>query len=424
MTVKGVKAVCIELLGESTPLLIGTLHAVQVRGRSIVGFMYAAEWLGHPARFNIDPELQLHTGMQYPSGKELFNALSDAAPDRWGRYLVVREEKRRATSAGERPRRLTDIDYLLGIRDVVRMGAYRIADMREDRSPGPYLATGPGSIPPLIDLRKLQNAVGRIDTRTESDEDLQMVFAPGSSLGGARPKAVVRDPTGYELVAKFERVGDEHSIIRWEAVCLKLAQGAGITVPRFDLLEVQDKAVLLMERFDRDKESRIPFASALTMIGASDGAERSYIDIAESIIMSATNGTTQLEELWRRMVFNVMVSNTDDHLRNHGFLWAREGWELSPAYDMNPVPEDVGPRVLSLALDDHGDRTASLQLALDVAGIFRLSRTKAEKIAHEVAAAISIWPEVAKDTGIGDAEVRYMASAFEHEDAELAKSFS
>lgn len=412
--------VCIELPGEDQPTIIGNLRIIKARGKERVSFEYDSEWRKHPKRFELEPGLPLMPGPQFPpQNKSLHNVFSDCAPDRWGRYLVVRREKHLAQTEKRDTKQLFDSDYLLGIHDVVRMGALRF----REKDTGAYLAEGDNSVPPLIDLRKLQHAAARIDAHQETDEDLALVFAPGSSLGGARPKAVVREPDGRTLIAKFERDNDAYPVIRWEALTLELASQAGIRIPGHRLEEEDGKAILLMNRFDRYGDLRVPFISALTMVGASDGEEHSYLEIADGITQYSAHPDDDLRELWRRLVFNILVSNTDDHLRNHGFLRDAAGWVLSPAYDMNPVPADVGPRVLSLSVDMAGDRTASLQLAMDTAGYYGLSASNAEQIAGEVAGAVKGWRDLANRYGVIGAQRSYMESAFEHEDLYQALSF-
>lgn len=413
--------VCIELPGDDRPTTIGALRLINARGRERVSFEYDMEWRKHPKRFELEPGLPLTPGPQFPPrNKALHNVFSDCAPDRWGRYLVMRREKRAAEKERRGARQLFESDYLLGIHDVVRMGALRFREKTEGTGTGPYLAAGETSVPPLIELRKLQHAAARVDAHQDTEADLALVFAPGSSLGGARPKAVVREPGGRTLIAKFERDNDPYPIIRWEALTLELAARAGLRVPDHRLEEEDGKAILLMDRFDRDGELRVPFISALTMVGASDGEEHSYLEIADGISQHSAHADDDLQELWRRLVFNILVSNTDDHLRNHGFLRDAAGWVLSPAYDMNPVPADVGPRVLSLSVDMYGDRTASLQLAMDTAGYYGLSANSAVKVAGEVATAVKAWGELTTRYGITGAQRDYMASAFEHDDLHRA----
>ena len=412
--------VFIELAEGQEATWVGTMRLIVARGKERTSFEYAKEWLKHPRRFALEPDLQLAAGPQFPPGdKPIFNAFSDSAPDRWGRYLVVRQEKYLAEKENRQKRQMFETDFLLGIHDTVRMGALRLCEKRAGK-PGPYLADGPAAVPPLIELRKLQSAVARVDAHQETDEDLAIVFAPGSSLGGARPKAVVREPDGRTMVAKFERDNDHYPVIRWEALMLQLAEKAGIAVPPHRLVEEGGKAILLMERFDRAGELRVPFISALTMVGASDGDQRSYLDIGDGISQYGGRPNDDLRQLWRRVVFNILVSNTDDHLRNHGFLHGPGGWSLSPAYDMNPVPADVGPRVLSLAVDEQGDRTASLALAIETAGYYGIDDDEAKRISHEVATAVSQWRALAGQFGLSAADQAYMESAFEHADKELA----
>lgn len=416
--------VCIEFPGESWPTIIGILRIIRARGRERVSFEYGSEWFKHPRRFELEPGLPLVPGQQFPPrNKSLHNVFSDCAPDRWGRYLVVRREKYLAKEQKRGVMQLFESDYLLGIHDVVRMGALRFREKGAGNMDSSYLADGSRSVPPLIDLRKLQDAAARVDGHQDTDEDLELVFAPGSSLGGARPKAVVREPDGRTLIAKFERDNDVHPVIRWEALTLDLAARAGIRVPGHRLVEEDGKAILLMDRFDREGKFRVPFISALTMVGASDGEEHSYLEIADGITQYSASPDDDLCELWRRLVFNILISNTDDHLRNHGFLRDRSGWLLSPAYDMNPVPAEMGPRVLSLSVDTVGDRTASLQLALDTARYYGLSGQIAEQVAGEVAVAVKGWRDLASPYGIGAAQLSYMESAFEHEDLRQALSF-
>lgn len=406
----------IELPGAQQPTKVGTMRLIIARGKERTSFEYDKGWLNHKRRFALEPDLPLSQGPQFPTAnKPLFNVFSDSAPDRWGRYLVVRQEKRLAEKKGRRARQLFESDFLLGIHDAVRMGALRFST-----DGGPYLASGGVAVPPLIDLRKIQSAVARVDAHQETDEDLALVFAPGSSLGGARPKAVVRDPGGQTMVAKFERDNDEYPVIRWEVLMLDLAESAGIQVPGYQLIEENGKAILLMNRFDRVEEERIHFISALTMVGASDGEQRSYLDIVDGISQYGAHPERDLKELWRRLVFNILVSNTDDHLRNHGFLQRTGGWELSPAYDMNPVPADIGPRVLSTAIDEYGDRTARLNLAMETAGYYGIDKGQAKAISKEVASAVSEWKVKAQTYGLSDSDKSYMESAFDHDDMDQA----
>jgi serine/threonine-protein kinase HipA len=258
----------------------------------------------------------------------------------------------------------------------------------------------------------------------ETDDDLQLLLAPGSSLGGARPKASVRDQDGDLLIAKFPKKDDEISVPRWEALALTLARRVGISVEHWRLETVAGRDVLLVRRFDRAKLAgahRIPFLSAMSMIGAADGETHSYLEIADALRQHGASTRADLVQLWRRIVFNVLISNTDDHLRNHGFLYAgTDGWRLSPAYDMNPVPVDVKARVLTTAIGYDEDTQASLDIALGVAGDFGIAINDARKIAGDVGRVVRDWREIAKELGLRSGEIERMATAFEHRELALA----
>jgi serine/threonine-protein kinase HipA len=262
------------------------------------------------------------------------------------------------------------------------------------------------------------SATARIIDQRETDDDLLLVLAPGTSLGGARPKASVRDKDGHLLVAKFPRKDDEWSVTRWEATALALAKRAGISVPAWRLETVLKKPVLMLRRFDRGAAHRIPFMSALTAVQGSDNEARSYLDIVDAMRRGGSQVDADLRQLWRRVVFNVLISNTDDHLRNHGLLRDGDatGWRLAPAYDLNPMPIDVRPRVHALAIDE-SDTTASLETALTVASAFGIAKlADARSIAKEVGTAVARWRAAAAAQGVGRTEIERMASAFEHDD--------
>ena len=328
-----------------------------------------------------------------------------------------RAERRRAERAKETPRSLREIDYLLLVDDEARQGALRFAEQEG----GPFLAEhGPGKIPPLIELPRLLSAAEHFLNDSDTDEDLRLLLAPGSSLGGARPKASVRDRDGQLSIAKFPSKGDEINTVLWEAVALTLAEKAGIPVPAWRLETVADKPVLLLRRFDREGGTRVPFLSAMSMLEAKDNEAGSYMEFVDVLRQHGAEPKTDMHTLWRRVVFNVLISNTDDHLRNHGFLYAGPaGWRLAPAYDLNPVPTDIKPRVLSTAID-LDDGTASLTLALSVCEYFKLSQDVARQIAEQVGKAVSTWRKVAAAFGLPGAQIDRMASAFEHEDLRAA----
>jgi len=402
------------------PQLVGRLYTHVRRGRETASFEYDPSWLDHDERYSLEPALALGPGPFHAGAdRPLFGAIGDSAPDRWGRVLMRRAERRRAVAAGDAPRTLFEIDYLLQVNDEARMGALRFAG----QPGGPFLAPpGDPAVPPLVELPGLLSAADRVVADNEDDDDLRLLLAPGSSLGGARPKASVRDADGRLALAKFPHRDDEWNDVLWEAVALSLAGKAGINVPSFRVETIAGRHVLVLGRFDRDGVTRIPFVSALGMIGAQDNEVRSYLELADVLRRQGARPADDLRRLWRRMVFTILISNVDDHLRNHGFLYTgNEGWVLSPAYDLNPVPVDVKPRVLSTAIDEQ-DPTASLELALSVAEYFELGPDEARQIAGIVGDAVAGWRRVAASYGISAGECERMSSAFEHADAELVRS--
>lgn len=404
--------VFVDLHGE--PRLVGRLW-VHAKGSSqTASFEYDADWIEEAHHFALEPALRVgagpfHTG----AGRALFSAIGDSAPDRWGRTLLARRERLEAKEQGRTPRTLLEIDYLLGLSDFTRQGALRFK--REED--GPFLAEGGENVPPFIELGRLLNAAERVTQREETEEDLHLLLAPGSSLLGSRPKASVRSPDGGLMIAKFNRLDDGYDVGRWEGVAMTLADMAGLDVATWKVEQVDGRTVFLMDRFDRAGAIRIPFLSALSLLEAVDGQHRSYMEIADALRLHSASTGEDLRELWGRVVFTVLVSNTDDHLRNHGFLYAgNQGWRLSPAYDLNPVPTDVGPRILSTAIVEGDDRSASLELAFLAAGHFGLESDEARAIASRVGNAVSQWRVVARSLGASERECDRMASAFEHED--------
>ena len=328
-----------------------------------------------------------------------------------------RHERARAEAEGREPRTLFDVDFLTGVDDRTRIGAMRFKDPQGDT----FLTTKGEPIPPLIDLPALFGATDRIDRGRETNSDVALVLAPGTSLGGARPKATIRDKDGRLLVAKFPKRDDDWSITRWEGVTLSLAKAAGVVVPDWRLETIARKVVLLLGRFDRTATNlRIPYLSAMTALDATDhGEQRSYLELADVLRQSGSMPEADLRQLWRRIVFNILVSNTDDHLRNHAFLRDARGWRLSPAFDMNPCPIDVKRRIHALAIDEV-DGTASLDLALAVTPQFGLTKGDARSIAAEVGAAVARWREAATTYKLKPAEIDRMSSAFEHDDLRQA----
>jgi serine/threonine-protein kinase HipA len=404
--------VYVDLAG--VPHLVGRLWARARKDREGATFEYSDAWLKHPNKFSLEPALKLgpgpfHTG----ADRAMFGAMGDSAPDRWGRALMKRMERRRAEREKQTPRTLHEMDYLLLVDDEARAGALRFTATEG----GPFLRQEDAKrVPPLVALPQLLSAAEHVMEDTDTEEDLRLLFAPGSSLGGARPKASVRDKDGQLAIAKFPRKDDEMSTVAWEAVALALAQKAGIPVPAARVETIAGKSVLLLRRFDREGQGRIPFLSAMSMLGAKDNEPHSYLEIVDALRQYGAAPNADMEALWRRIVFNILISSTDDHLRNHGFLYqGGDGWRLSPAYDLNPVPTEVKPRILTTNITED-DGTASLVLAKSVAEYFELGPDKACEIARQVAEPISKWREEAVGQGISKNEIDRMASAFEHDD--------
>jgi serine/threonine-protein kinase HipA len=391
---------------------IGRARSNRVRGKETILFEYTEEWLKDADRFELEPGLPLtRGGFAPPDGQSIHGTLGDSAPDTWGRRLMQRTERRQAEREGRAVRTLLESDYLLGVSDESRLGAFRFR-----RSDGQaFLAESSRGIPALVELGRLLQCTDRILRDEETDEDLLMIFAPGSSLGGARPKASVLDQHGRLSIAKFPKESDEYSIETWEEIALRLAERAGIPTPHHELLEVAGRSVLLSRRFDRANGQRIPFLSAMALLGAKDGQTGSYPEMVDALARHGSQAKKDARALYRRVAFNVLISNVDDHLRNHGFLrFDRSGWTLSPAYDLNPVPADLKARLLTTN-SDLEESTCSVDLLEASAEYFALSLPEARSILKEVALATSSWRSVAKEVGANGKEIHRMASAFEHE---------
>lgn len=403
---------------DGVPLKVGQLWGRFRNGQESMSFEYNREWLNHPKRFSLDPALKLDSGSFHASlDKPIFGALDDSSPDRWGRLLMRRAERNRAEKEKRAPRALREIDYLLMVDDEGRQGALRF---KREKSSSFLTTYADNHIPPLVSVGKLLSATDRVLKETDTDEDLRLLLAPGSSLGGARPKASVRDKDGHLAIAKFPRDEDEVDVIGWEAVALTLAHKAGIEVPEWRLEPTGKKHILLSRRFDRCSLMRIPFLSAMSALGAKDNERHSYIEVADIIRQIGASPNKDLEALWRRIVFNVLISNTDDHLRNLAFLYfGSSGWRLSPAYDLNPVPADIKPRILSTSIDLK-DPTASVDLAMELAHYFGVNARRAKGILNEVGQATASWRREAAKIKIKKSEIDRMQTAFEHEDLKKA----
>ncbi len=401
----------IDLKGKT--YFAGRLWIHNVRGRESASFEYSPEWLSFPARFSLEPSLLVGEGT-FHTEKALFGSIGDSAPDRWGRLLMGRREARAAKSQERVPRKLYESDFLLMVNDRARQGSLRFSE----RMGGPYLAPETDTpIPPLLKLERLLSASHRVLSQKEFDEGIRELVDPGASIGGARPKASVLDHNGNLLIAKFPSHHDDWDVVSWEFLSLQMAKRAGLSVPEVRLAKVLGKNVLLLERFDRNNRfNRIPFLSAMSMLDASDGDHGSYLELGEIILQHGSSPREDLVNLWKRMVFNIMISNVDDHLRNHGFLYeGTSGWKLSPVYDLEPTPTYIKPRILHTRIDLY-DGTASLELAYEVAPEFGIDARAARKIAGEVGMAVKGWRKDAARLGIGKEEIERMNSAFDHSD--------
>ena len=405
----------IDVAGETH--FVGRLWIKERRGVESSTFEYSPEWRSSNISFPLEPALLLGEG-SYHTGKTLFGSIGDSAPDRWGCTLMNRLEARRAKKENRKARRLKSSDYLLMVDDRTRQGALRFST---DKT-GPFLASYfNSSIPPLVKLESLLNASQNIVMREETDQNIKDLVEPGSSLGGARPKAVVLNRNSRLLIAKFPSPNDEWDVPLWEFISLNIAKKAGINVPGFFLEKVLGKNVLLLDRFDRDvNRYRIPFLSAMSMLNAQDHETKSYLEIKDALIEYGAKTTKDIKELWKRIVLNILISNTDDHLRNHGFLYdGKIGWVLSPIYDLEPTPEHIKARFLKTNINENNN-TASLALAFEVAEDFRLNISEARKIAKLVGESVKHWKKEALQLGANKQEIDFMYSAFEHDDLNQA----
>jgi len=408
--------VVVQIDGED--VLAGRLYSHRDGRTGSATFSYEASYIERADSYELDPALPLLVGQQQTRNEAaIFGAFSDCAPDRWGRRLIDRAENRRAKHERQARRNFGEVDYLLGVRDDMRQGALRFRPPGSDT----YLADERSGVPDLIELGKLLNASERLEREEADEEELRALLRGGSSLGGARPKAHVINAVGKLAIAKFPSPKDDHEVIAWEAVAIALAREAGITVADWALEPIDEKRVLVVDRFDRVGDRRIGYVSAMTMLEARDGDRASYLDIADVAERVSPRATRDLTELWRRVAFTVLASNTDDHLRNHGFLrTSSDGWSLAPAFDLNPNPE--GPTELSTAIA-FDDPIASIEVLVGVAEYFRLDVGKCQSILSEVLAATSAWRQQARRVGLGPQAIEDMDLAFDHEQRRLAAEF-
>lgn len=405
----------VDAMGWNPAGIAGSLRRSGFGRSADLSFEYARDWLADE-RPSLEPSINLITGEQRRAGGGLFGVFTDAAPDHWGRRLLERRELHLAKTQGRRPRNLDDWDFLLGVNDATRMGGLRFAG-----SPGgPFLDDQPLSVPPKASVRELEAAARRLESGAAASADeldrwLELLIAPGASLGGARPKGSFQDGDGVLWMAKFPALNDRRDVGAWEYVLTQMAAGAGVVVPEIELLSFgPGYRTFAARRFDREAGRRRMFASAMTLLDEHDRATGvSYLDIAAAIEQHGGHTRESIEsdlrQLYRRVVFNILVGHRDDHLRNHGFIHDGSGWRLAPAFDLNPIP-DKAEHELSF---DGRSSLPDLGTVHATARLYRLSDEEADDLISDITGVVSAWREHAAVAGIPREECDLMAPAFE-----------
>jgi len=417
-------------LGDA-PRRLGTLRFDSLGARQSAAFEYDREWLAASDRFALEPDLPLVTGAQFhkPPGRDtsiFHSAIADTEPDGWSRRVILRDHAKRraaARAAGQAQdsQPLTPIDFLLAVDDGNRVGALRFQD--ED---GVFQrATGEGqrTAPPLIELSTLVTASRAVETNTETAEDLAYLRGRGTSLGGLRPKCSVIDDDGALSIGKFPSVEDERAVTKGEVLAMHLARAAGVNASEARLVDSDGIPITLIRRFDRTAKGRLMYVSAATLLGVDIGAptEHTYTEIVDAIRQHGAEAQVDIEELWRRIAFSILINNVDDHLHNHGFLHvAKDQWRLSPAFDINPFPERQ--RELKTWISEDAGPAASIDALMAVAAYFTLDTQDAIQILAEVERAVSTWRVRGRELGMSAAELDQFADAFEHREREVAQS--
>ncbi|MFG1266184.1 MULTISPECIES: type II toxin-antitoxin system HipA family toxin [Xanthobacter] len=422
------RTIAIRLGAEARPL--GVLRYDQQGARESATFEYDAAWLPAADRFAIEPGLPLVAGPQFHrktrDGSVFHAAIADTEPDGWGRRVIQRDhakrrqEARRAGQAVE-TRPLNAMDYLLAVDDVSRVGALRLQD--EDGHYQRSVEDGRRTIPPLIELAQLLAATRAVETNTETEADLAYLRGRGTSLGGLRPKCSVIDEHGRLSIGKFPSVTDERPVTKGEVLALRLARKAGIDAAEARLIDSDGSPVALIRRFDRTGNgARLMYVSAATMLGAvpGDPGEHSYTELVDALRQHGSEPAADIEELWRRIAFSILITNVDDHLLNHGFLHVDRGqWRLAPAFDVNPFPERV--RELKTWVSEEAGPEASIDALMSVAPYFRIASARAKAILTEVEAAVATWREEGRALGMTNEDLASFADAFEHGERQAAK---
>ena len=403
-------------MGMPEPKCIGILSAHQAKAKKAFSFEYNKEWIKSKPQMLLDPEIQWYAGQQFSNKEQNFGIFLDSMPDTWGRALLKRRAAQKAKEEGKSVPTLYDIDFLLGVYDENRMGALRFklspdGQFLDDDHEAPA--------PPLYSIKELQHAADIIESDPDNEDIkkwITMLMAPGSALGGARPKANILNETGHPMIAKFPSRNDTIDKAAWEFLAYKLALQAGIEMTESKIQHIAGKYnTFFTKRFDRVGGTRVHFASAMTMTNNNEDTIKdnpaSYLDLAEFIQYSGANIQADLHQLWKRIIFNIAISNTDDHLRNHGFILRDTGWILSPAYDINPSIDKDG---LALNIDQH-DNALDLNLAKSVGQYFQLTNVQMDTIIGEVIASVRCWKKIATEIGITRAEQELMDGAFRYQ---------
>lgn len=393
----------------AAPTLVGELGYESLRGSDSYAFKFDNDWLRRYGSLFLSADINNYPGQQYTQpGRDIFGCFSDALPDRWGRLLLNRREQILASEERRPIRRLSSFDYLIGIDDFSRMGGFRFKTALEGEF---IICDSHLHIPPLTDLRSLIAASMEIEKSEEQNrlpemKWIQQLVHPGSSLGGARPKAGVRDTDGFLYVAKFPSRNDDYDVSLWEHLSHLLAKKAGVNAAETSVISTGDKYhALLSKRFDRTSNGRrIHFASAMTLLGLTDGSDaqtgNGYLDIVDFILQNCCDVENNLRQLYRRVAFNIAIGNTDDHFRNHGFLLTPRGWTLSPAYDMNPTTNDYQSLLITSSTNK-----SDLSLLLDASEEYMIGKEEAAKIISEVTDAVKAWRRMAASLGVAKREM-------------------
>lgn len=419
-------------------ILVGHLRHQQDGRREHAAFEYASSWLADPTRYEIDPTLPLVAGFQFPphtrnmNASRFHGAVADTEPDGWARRVIVRDHAKRrlaAKAVGETvPPVATALDFLLAVDDYARVGALRFRD--DTGVCQRALKSGRRTAPPLLELPDLLRATQAVERQTETLADLEYLRGRATSLGGMRPKCSVRDDAWGLCLGKFPSVTDERSYTKGEVLALRLASRAGINAAHARLVDSDGVDVALVRRFDRVRDSttledrRLLFVSAATLMGLApgDAGEHTYTEMADVIRQRSAEAAADLEELWRRIAFSVLITNVDDHLHNHGFLHVEGAlWRLSPAFDVNPFPDRV--RELKTWISEDAGPAASVEALMDIARYFGLTSPQAIRVLREVEHAVAMWQDEAARLGFTEDEIASFADAFEHEERVVAQRY-